>query len=67
MVSDRKQKQSNSIPIRFFDNDESRADDPGESDERTPHSSVSDALDSPDDLGSGGVEPHPTGERGSQR
>ncbi len=27
MASDRKQKQSNSIPIRFFDSDESRADD----------------------------------------
>ena len=27
MASDRKQKQSNSIPIRFFDGDESRADD----------------------------------------
>jgi molecular chaperone GrpE len=30
MASDRKQKQSNSIPIRFFDGDESRADDDSE-------------------------------------
>src|SRR5712691_12790778 len=64
MASDRKQKQSNSIPIRFFDGDESRADD--DLDEARDDEAVAlDSLDdAPDDIGPTTGEARSPGEGG---
>ncbi|HMG72865.1 MAG TPA: nucleotide exchange factor GrpE [Pyrinomonadaceae bacterium] len=62
MASDRKQKQSNSIPIRFFDGDDPRASDDAELEERAERSdteanSKADAADSEvNDTGFGGPD-----------
>jgi len=63
MASDRKQKQSNSIPIRFFDGDESRADD--DLDESRDDGAVSlELVDDPQDEVGGTTGELPTSVEG---
>ncbi|HVS81205.1 MAG TPA: nucleotide exchange factor GrpE [Pyrinomonadaceae bacterium] len=62
MASDRKQKQSNSIPIRFFDGDESRADD--DLDESRDDEDALHLDDAPADVGRTTGELRPPGEGG---
>src|SRR5712692_9092009 len=64
MASDRKQKQSNSIPIRFFDSDESRADDDLEESHDDEGALLDPVDDAQDEVGRGTGELRSPGEGG---